>query len=76
MSRRRQVLYEGYSLGRSFQRAPLRSTQRIPSKQGRFATGERPTERLLGLGNSGSIMFHCASVNSVLAIATPFATTS
>jgi hypothetical protein len=29
-------------LGRSFQRAPLRSIQRMPSKQGRDATRGRP----------------------------------
>lgn len=35
-NRRQQVLGEGYGSGRSFQRAPLRNTQRMPSKQGRF----------------------------------------
>jgi hypothetical protein len=35
-----------------------------------------PLRLLRGLGNSGSILSHCASVSSVLAIATPFAMTS
>jgi hypothetical protein len=74
MSRRRQVLYEGYSSGKSFHRAPLRRTQRIPSKHGRLGTGVGPPLRLLhGSGNKGDICCHCSSVSSVLAIATPFA---
>ena len=41
-SRRQQVEGDGNSSGRSFQRAPLRSTQRMPSKQGRLGSGLRP----------------------------------
>jgi hypothetical protein len=63
-SRRQQVVGEGYSGGKSFQRAPLRSTQRIPSKTGRLSTGFRPPFRdCLNFGKSGSIFAHCASVS-------------
>jgi hypothetical protein len=69
-SRRRlqQVLGEGYSEGRSFQRAPLRSTQRIPSKTRRLSAGLRPPFRdRLNFGSNGSIFAHCASVSSTRA---------
>ena len=64
-SRRRQVLGEGYCPGRSCQRAPERSTHRIPSKHSRFPFGGRPPalERLI-FGSSGSILPHCSSVSS------------
>src|SRR5205085_2087857 len=64
-SLRQQVLGEGYCLGRSFQRAPERSTQRMPSKQRRCSMGFRPPalDRLI-LGNNGSIFLHCSSVSS------------
>jgi hypothetical protein len=63
--RRQQVLGEGYCRGRSFQRAPERSTQRMPSKQARWPMGVRPPA-LPGLtrGSNGSIYFHCSSVSS------------
>ncbi len=63
--RRQQVLDDGYRLGKSFQRAPLRNTQRMPSKHGRLGIGVRPP---LGdgftLGNNGAIFAHCLSVSS------------
>jgi hypothetical protein len=64
-SLRQQVLGEGYWAGRSFQRAPDRSTHKIPSKQLRLSLGGRPPdlERLI-LGNNGLIFFHCSSVSS------------
>jgi hypothetical protein len=64
-SRRQQVLGEGYCFGKSLQRAPERSTHRMPSKQGRCSTGFRPPalDRLI-LGSSGSILLHCSSVSS------------
>lgn len=64
LRRRRHVLADGYSRGRSFHRAPLRSTHRMPSKHSRFGIGGRPP--LLdrsGSGSSGAIFSHCASVN-------------
>lgn len=74
-NRRQHVLGEGYCLGKSCQRAPVRSIHRMPSNTGRFPTGLRPPLRdLLNLGSSGSIFAHCSSVNIFrLAIATPFA---
>ena len=64
-SRRQQVLKEGYSRGRSFQRAPLRKTHKIPSNTARSGRRLRPPlgERG-GLGNKGSILAHWASVTS------------
>jgi len=61
--RRQHVVELGYSLGRSFQRAPVRRTQRIPSKHSRLSAGGRPP-RLPGFhfGRCGSILAHCLSV--------------
>jgi hypothetical protein len=62
---RQQVLAEGKCSGRSFHRAPLRNTQRIPSKQGRFGTGSGPPPAdRFHVGNSGSTTVHCSSVTS------------
>ena len=64
-SRRQQVLGEGYRAGRSFQRAPLRNTHRMPSNTGRLAIGlGPPLGDAFGSGNSGAICAHWASVNS------------
>jgi hypothetical protein len=65
LSRRQQVLGEGYCLGKSFHRAPERSTQRIPSKHRRLSARRLPpaVDGLI-LGNSGSTFFHCSSVSS------------
>lgn len=62
-SRRQHVLGEGKRSGKSFHLAPLRSTQRMPSKHSRLPAGGRPplAERL-GCGSNGSIFFHCSSV--------------
>lgn len=57
--RRQQVLALGYSLGRSRQRAPLRSTQRMPSSTARLSAHGRP--RLSSVGKSGSRRRHCWS---------------
>ncbi len=63
--RRQHVAGEGKCLGRSFQRAPLRSIQRIPSKQGRDATRGRPPSGPTGVsGNRSAIKYHCSSVSS------------
>jgi hypothetical protein len=65
-SRRQQVVAEGYSAGRSFQRAPLRSTQRIPSNTSRSSIRRRPPRGDgSSLGNSRLILNHCASVSSL-----------
>ena len=61
-SRRQQVLALGYSLGRSRQRAPLRSTHKIPSNTARSSARGRPNRR--GGGNKGSIFSHCLSLKS------------
>jgi len=52
----------GYLSGRSCQRAPVRSTQRIPSRTSLLSIEGRPPFGLLfGLGRSGSISFHRSS---------------
>jgi len=64
-SRRQQVLGDGNRSGKSRHRAPLRSTQRMPSKQARSSAGGRPPfGRGLRRGNRGSILSHCSSVSS------------
>jgi hypothetical protein len=64
-NRRQQVLGEGYCPGKSFQRAPDRSTHKIPSKHRRSWMRRRPpaAEGLI-FGNNDSILFHCSSVSS------------
>jgi hypothetical protein len=77
--RRQHVLGDGYRSGKSFQRAPLRNTHKIPSKHGRFAMGLRPPNAAaFGSGNSAAIVAHCASVinSTVLAIEYLHSTTS
>jgi hypothetical protein len=69
--RRQQVLPLGYPSGRSRHRAPVRSTQRIPSTTSRFATRGRPPLGARGLrGRCGAIFAHCASVSRTLRLAT------
>jgi hypothetical protein len=64
-SRRQQVAGLGYRSGRSRQRAPVRKTQRMPSKQARSSARGRPPRGLrLARGNSGAIFAHWASVTS------------
>src|SRR5580698_1633966 len=57
--RRQQVLGLGYSLGRSRQRAPVLSTQRMPSNTRRLSAHGRP--RLRSWGRRGSSLAHCLS---------------
>lgn len=58
-----QVLADGYQSGKSFHRAPLRSTQIMPSKTSLLPTGLRPPfGDCLCLGSSASSLFHCSSV--------------
>lgn len=63
INRLQQVLGLGYFSGRSFHRAPVLKTQRIPSKTSRFRFQGRP--RLVSLGSKGSIFRHCFSVKYV-----------
>lgn len=60
LKRLQQVLGLGYCFGKSFHRAPLRNTQRIPSRTSRFFFQGRPL--LFNLGNNGSIFSHCFSL--------------
>lgn len=58
-NRRQQVDALGYRSGKSCQRAPVRSTQRMLSRTFRLSTGGRPPLGLrFGLGSSGSSIFH------------------
>jgi hypothetical protein len=60
--RRQQVTGEGYRSGKSFQRAPVISTQRTPSKHSRDERQGRPPRGLTGgSGNRSAIRSHCAS---------------
>ena len=63
-SRRQQLAYAGNSLGMSFQRAPVRSTHRIPSRHARSsARGRPPFGFSFAFGKCGAIFAHCASVS-------------
>ena len=57
--RRQQGLGLGYSGGRSRERAPVLSTQRMPSNTRRLSAHGRP--RREDCGSKGSIFFHCSS---------------
>lgn len=64
-NRRQQVGYDGKDFGRSFQRAPVRSTHRTPSKQARESIlGRPPSGPGGGVGNKSSIKPHCSSLSS------------
>ena len=64
LSLRQHVEGCGYRSGRSFHLAPVLRIQRIPSKTIRSsALGRPPFGRGPALGISGSIFFHCSSVN-------------
>lgn len=63
---RQHVGYDGNDFGKSFHRAPDRSTHTIPSKQGLGGTWGRPPARVGAVqGNKSSITDHCSSVSSV-----------
>ena len=67
--RRQHVLGLGYLSGRSFQRAPVLSIQRMPSKHRRSLSGGRPPRLSdLRLGSRASMDFHCLSVTARQAI--------
>jgi len=63
-NRRQHVEGEGYSVGRSCQRAPLRAIHKMPSSALRLSAHGRPP-RLLGRnrGSNGWIFSHCRSLN-------------
>lgn len=64
-SRRQHVEAEGYPRGSAFQRAPLRSTQRMPSTTGRLGIGlGPPRSEAAGSGSRGASLAHCSSVSS------------
>jgi len=64
LSLRQQVDGCGYRSGRSFHLAPVLRIQRIPSKTMRSSARGRPPFGLgPAFGISGSIFFHCSSVN-------------
>lgn len=65
--RRQQVAPLGYPAGRSRHRAPVLSTQRIPSTTSRWLMrGRPPLRERRGRGRCGSIFAHCASVSRML----------
>lgn len=64
--RRQQVAGLGYSLGKSRQRAPVLSTQRMPSSTRRLSAQGRP--RLFSRGRRGSIFFHWSSDKNAFCI--------
>jgi len=62
--RRQQVTYDGKDRGKSFHRAPLRSTHRIPSRHClAFAGGRPPRGSGWGTGKRSEISDHCSSVS-------------
>ena len=64
LSRRQQVAGDGKCVGKSFQRAPLINTQRIPSRQGRGGMGGRPPACVIfRTGKRSSIRCHCSSLS-------------
>lgn len=63
-SRRQQVAGDGKDFGKSFHRAPVRRTHRIPSRQARELVQGRPPAEEGGGGSSRSaIRNHCSSVS-------------
>ena len=63
-SRRQQVAGDGKCVGKSFQRAPLINTQRIPSRQARGGIGGRPPAWVISrTGKRSSIKCHCSSLS-------------
>jgi hypothetical protein len=64
-SRRQQVTPLGYRFGMSRHRAPVRSTQSMPSKQARFEAQGRPFPscRRLGAGSKSLTLSHCSSLS-------------
>src|SRR5262249_9204020 len=62
--RRQHVVKEGKCLGRSFQRAPVTSTHKMPSTQARVGQrGRPPCGDASGSGNRSAIKSHCSSLS-------------
>ncbi len=57
----------GNSSGKKRHAGPVCRIHRMPSKRPRFSAGGRPrlSRRCFGLGNNGSISFHCSSLNNL-----------
>ena len=71
--RRQQVEGCGYLSGRSFQRAPVLSIHRMPSKTNRsLALGRPPFGPTGFFGMRGSIFLHCSSVRYTTRLLTGF----
>ena len=65
-SRRQHVDGDGKFFGKSCHRAPLRSSQRIPSRHARGEHGGRPPSGLgIYSGKNPAIKFHCSSESCV-----------
>lgn len=65
LSLRQQVDGLGYFSAKSFHRAPVRKTHKIPSTTMRSLARGRPFLRgIITLGSNGGIFPHCASLNS------------
>lgn len=63
--RRQQVGYDGNDLGRSSQRAPVRSTHKTPSNQACESILGRPASKAGGgVGKMSSISPHCLSLST------------
>ena len=66
-NRRQHVDGDGYHGGKSFHRAPLRNTHKMPSKHCLFEILLRPFRlKYLGSSRNGAILAHCLLVNSLL----------
>jgi len=66
LSLRQQVDGLGYESGKAFHGAPVHSTQRMPSKHGRFGINLRPPFfDCWGSGRWGAIFSQCASLNNL-----------
>lgn len=64
-----QVWYDGYSRGRSLQRAPVFKIQRTPLRTSRAGTGGRPTRPArVSSSNSGAMSCHCFSDSFILTL--------
>ncbi len=65
-NRRQQVAGDGYWAGRNRHGAPVLSTHKMPFRQALFEAHGRPRLSLRRFipGSSGSVSFHCSSVNN------------
>jgi hypothetical protein len=76
-NRRQQVEGLGYRRGRSRQRAPVRSTHRMPSSTSRLSVrGRPPLDPGLSDGSNGAILAHWSSVRNFAVAAIGFTSNS